>query len=51
MEDERPCSSDDRVVIWANIWDFHELDYSYKRFGRIFVCEDGRVVRWENSDK
>lgn len=44
-------SEESRVTVWANIWDFHELDYAHRRFGRIFICGDGRVIRWESEDK
>ena len=39
------------VLQWANIWDFHQLDYAYKTFGRIFVCGDGRVIAWGDEKK
>lgn len=36
---------------FVNEWDVHELDYAHRRFGQIFVCGDGRVIRWENGDE
>ena len=39
------------TLAFLNRWDIHELDYAHRRVGRIVICEDGRVVRWENSDE
>ena len=48
---EGPPREETGVTAWANVWDFHELDYTHRRFGRIFICADGKVIDWMNEDK
>lgn len=39
------------IIPWLNQWDFHELAYVHETYGRIFICENGQVVAWENGEK
>ena len=50
-KEERKDRDPTNIIPWLNRWDFHELAYAHETFGRIFICEDGRVVAWENGEK
>ena len=39
------------VDFWMNKWDFHDLNYLHETYGRIFICEDGRVAAWEDGEE
>ena len=43
--------NEERVTEWANKWGPVALADMNKRLGSVFVCEDGRVTGWNDSDK
>ena len=38
------------VIEWANAWGPVALADMNKRHGSVFICNDGRVAEWKDSD-